>query len=181
MKRHLSVKKLTAAALLLALGMALPTLIHSIGAGPSMLPLHIPVLLGGLLLGAPCGAALGLLLPYLSSITSGMPPLFPTAVAMSLELCAYGVMTGILYRKLRWNVYPALIVSMLLGRAVSGLANAFLLGVSGGAYTMQAFLSASFIAGLPGIALQIAAVPLLIILLEKSRLFEHPAAEAGSL
>ena len=175
-----SAKKLVTAAMLLALGMILPTLTHSIGAGAVILPMHIPVLLGGLLLGAPWGAALGFLLPYLSSLT-GMPPLFPTAVAMSLELCAYGAFTGLFYRKLRWNIYPALIASMLIGRIVSGIVNATLLSAVGSTYTFRIFFTASFVTGLPGIVIQVVLIPVIVMLLEKSQLFEKPLVKADAI
>ncbi|MBR0025546.1 MAG: ECF transporter S component [Clostridia bacterium] len=174
MKTRFPVKKLTTAAMLLALGMVLPTLMHGIGVGSVMLPMHIPVLLGGLLLGMPWGAAIGFILPYLSSFT-GMPPLFPTAVTMSFELCAYGAFTGLFYRKLHWNIYPSLLLSMLIGRGISGLVNAVLLGATGSVYTLEAFLTGAFVTGLPGIIVQIALIPVLVLLLEKSRLFAKPA------
>ena len=130
MKAAFNLRKLTATALCLALGMVLPSLFHMLGAGQVFLPMHIPVLLCGLLCGWPYGAFCGLVLPLLSSLT-GMPPLYPTAIAMMFELCAYGAFTGLFHKKLRWNVYPAMVLAMLIGRAVSGCANAILLGVGG--------------------------------------------------
>lgn len=166
-----STVSLTGTALCMALGLVLPTLFHMIGAGSVFLPMHIPVLLCGLLFGWQYGAVCGLIVPLLSSFLTQMPPLFPTAVAMMFELCAYGVLTGVFYRKLRWNVYPALIAAMLGGRAVSGLANAVLMNASGKPYGFSAFLSASFVTAVPGIILQIVLVPLLILALEKTHLF----------
>lgn len=177
----ITTKNMTLTAALIAMGLILPTLMHVLAAGTVLLPMHIPVLIAGLLLGTPYGALCGLLLPYLSSILTGMPPLFPTAAAMSLELCAYGTLTGWLYRKVKWTIYPAMIVSMLGGRAVSGIANAILLGIAGRAYSFEIFFTASFITGLPGIVVQLVCIPALVLSLQKTRLFETPARRVGAI
>ena len=144
-----NVKKLVIAALMIALGVLLPMLFHSLGAGTVFLPMHIPVLLCGLLCGVPYGAACGLIAPFLSSTLTGMPPLYPVAVSMSLELCAYGALTGLFYRKFKWNLHASLLAAMLGGRAVSGIANAVLYGIAGAPYGFEAFLTASFATALP--------------------------------
>lgn len=164
---------MTGTALCMALGLVLPVLFHMVGAGPTFLPMHIPVLLCGLLFGWQCGAVCGAAVPLLSSLLTGMPPLFPVGAAMVFELCAYGVLTGVLYRKLRWNIYLALICSMLGGRAVSGIANAAFLGMAGRPYGVSAFLSSSFVTSLPGIVIQIVAVPLIVVALEKARVVKR--------
>lgn len=164
---------LTGAALCMALGVVFPIFFHMLGAGPAFLPMHIPVLLCGLLFGWEYGAVCGFLVPLLSALLTGMPPLFPTAPAMMLELCAYGILTGVLYRKARWNVYPALIVSMLGGRAVSGIANAVFMGIAGKPYGFTAFLSGAFVTGLTGIIIQIVAVPVIILSLEKANVIRR--------
>ncbi|MDL2252689.1 ECF transporter S component [Ruminococcaceae bacterium OttesenSCG-928-I18] len=172
MKTH--TQKLVTTGALLAVGLVLPMFFHMFGAGGVMLPLHIPVLLCGLVCGAPYGAACGLILPFLSSVLTGMPPLFPTAIAMSLELCTYGIVTGVLYRTYANNIYLSLVVGMLAGRVVSGVAHAVLLGFSGGEYSLQIFLTAAFITGLPGIIIQLLFIPVLVMLLTKARLLDKP-------
>ena len=103
-----------------------------------------------------------------------MPPLFPTGTAMVFELAAYGALSGLLYRKFRQNIYLSLIAAMLGGRVVSGLASAIFYGVAGKAYGLQIFLTGAFVTGLPGIILQILIVPVLVIVLEKSRVISSP-------
>lgn len=180
MKRNsLNVKYLVTTAMLLALGLVLPTFFHLFGAGTVFLPMHIPVLIAGLACGSPYGAACGLILPYLSSVLTGMPPLYPVAVAMSLELCAYGVVTGLLFRKLKVNLYVALVGGMLCGRIVSGAANAILMGVAGKPYGLATFLTVSFVDGLPGILIQLIVVPVVVVLLIKIRLVENPKVLAA--
>lgn len=175
MKRAATVN-LTGTGLCMALGVIFPIFFHMLGAGSAFLPMHLPVLLCGLLFGWEYGAACGLIVPLLSSLLTGMPPIFPTAAAMMPELCAYGVLTGLLYRRARWNIYPALLAAMLGGRAVSGLANAVFMGMAGKPYGFSAFVSAAFVASLPGIAVQIAAIPLIILSLEKAKIFRREKA-----
>ncbi len=175
-----SLQKLVTTGLLIAVGMFLPSFFHMFGAGPVMLPMHIPVLLCGLICGAPYGAACGVILPLLSSLTTGMPPIFPVAPAMALELCTYGVVTGLLYRHYAKNIYLSLVAGMLCGRLVSGIANAALLGFSGGEYSLQIFLTGAFVTGLPGIILQLLFIPLLVVLLTKAHLLEKPLRSGGA-
>lgn len=169
MKKTMTVN-ITGTALCMALGLVLPTFFHMVGAGPTFLPMHIPVLLCGLVFGWPYGAICGLIVPLLSSIITGMPPIFPTAPAMMLELCAYGALTGFFYQKLRWNVYPSLICAMIGGRIISGIANAVFMNMASKAYGFAAFISGSFVQALPGILIQIILIPVLILALEKAKI-----------
>lgn len=177
----LSTKNLTFTSLLLAMGLVLPLLMHLFAAGTVLLPMHIPVLICGFLCGMPYGAICGFALPYISSFLTGMPPMFPTAITMSLELCTYGILAGLFYRKLKWHVYPSLIAAMLFGRAVSGISNAVILGFASRAYSLQIFLTASFITALPGILIQLAFIPLCVLAIEKTKLIDKPLREVGAL
>ena len=161
------VKQLTLSAFFLALGLVLPFAFHSFGpqAGTVFLPMHIPVLLCGFVCGPAYGALVGMLTPLLSSALTGMPPLMPTGIAMCLELSTYGFLSGWMTKKL--PLYPSLIITMLAGRAVSGLANLVLLSMAHKAYTMQIFLTAAFVTAIPGIVLQLVMIPLLVSLVKK--------------
>jgi len=170
MKRY-STLKVVSTALCIALGILLPMFFHLIGfGGPAFLPMHIPVLLSGFICGGPYGLACGLIVPLLSAVLTGMPPVFPTAIAMMFELGAYGLLSGLLYKK--FNVYVSLIGAMLGGRIVSGIANALLMGMAGKAYGFAAFISGSFVTALPGIIIQL--VPLIIIALQRAKLTSKP-------
>lgn len=169
-----SIKNLVTAGLCLALGVAMPTLFHMVGLGSAFLPMHIPVLLCGLLCGWRLGLLCGIMTPLLCSLLTGMPPLFPTGVSMMFELAGYGAFTGFLYRTKRCNLYLALVGAMLGGRAVYGVVNAVLMGVSGQAYGMAAFLAGAFANAVPGIISQLIFVPLIVVALQKSHLVESP-------
>ena len=114
------IRKLTYSALFLALCLVLPFLTGQIPNIGSMLsPMHIPVLLCGMVCGWPWGLLVGFIAPIMRSLLFGMPPMFPTAISMAFELAAYGAISGILYKVLPKKptyTYLSLIVAMIGGR-----------------------------------------------------------------
>ncbi|MEF2782715.1 MAG: ECF transporter S component [Clostridium sp.] len=161
------VKKITISAFFLALGLVLPFAFHSFGpgAGAMFLPMHIPVLLCGFVCGSGYGALIGVLTPLVSSALTGMPVFMPTGIAMCFELMTYGILSGLIVKRL--PLYPSLIITMLAGRAVSGIVNLILLSMAGKAYTLEIFLTAAFVTALLGIILQLIIIPLLVKVIEK--------------
>ena len=169
--KQTNVKKLVLAALFLALALVLPFLTGQIPEVGSMLcPMHIPVLLCGFFCGWPWGLAVGLTAPVLRSLLFGMPPMFPTAVCMSLELAAYGVVSGWLYRllpKQKSSVFVALVAAMVTGRILWGGARFLLAGLDPSAFGFGAFWAGAVTTALPGIAVQLVLIPVLVLALEK--------------
>ncbi len=170
MKRH-PVRDLVLAALFLAIGLILPFFTGQIKEiGNMLLPMHLPVLLCGLICGWKYGGAVGLILPLLRSVCFSAPPLFPNAVSMALELCTYGLLIGIFYGLFRKKnllaVYGSLLPAMVGGRLVWGLAQTVLLGVWGKGFSLTAFWLGGFVNALPGIVLQILFIPALMILVQ---------------
>ncbi|MEG0133883.1 MAG: ECF transporter S component [Clostridium sp.] len=158
-------------ALFIAIGILLPQMFHSLGmSGTIFLPMHIPVLLCGLICGWRYGALVGIIIPLFSSVLTGMPPIYPVGVSMAFELAAYGAASGILSKKT--NTMVALLVSMALGRIVSGLATLILLSLSGKVFALQAFLTGAFVTALPGIILQIILIPIIMLGLKKSKIID---------
>ena len=93
-------KKIILSGIFIAFGIILPMFFHTFNmAGSIFLPMHIPVLIGGFLLGPLYGGLVGLLTPILSGFMTGMPPLVPVMPIMAFELCAYGVISGFLFEK----------------------------------------------------------------------------------
>lgn len=173
------VRNLVMAALCVALGVALPQAFHAIpNAGSVLLPMHIPVLLCGLTCGWPYGLACGILTPLTSSLITGMPgPAY--LPAMVCELAAYGLISGLTARFVRTGKRPAdlyiqLISAMLLGRVVYGMMNALVFRA--GVYSMELFITAAFVTAAPGILIQLAVLPSLVMVLEKARVVESPYA-----
>ena len=166
-------KKLVLAALFVTLGIVLPVAFHSIpNSGSILLPMHLPVLLCGLILGWQYGLACGILTPLLSSLITGMPP-FAYLPAMLFELAAYGAVAGLLIKLIRTrskiaNIYIALIGAMLAGRVLFGVLNAVIFRF--GAYSLSLWLTAAFVTALPGIVIQLVLIPILIVAIEKAKL-----------
>lgn len=162
--RRINVKDMVYASLFLAIGLVLPLFTGQIKEiGDSLLPMHLPVMLCGLICGPWYGFAVGLILPFMRSLIFTMPPLYPQAVWMSVELCTYGLVIGLVFLLLGRcgivRIYISLISAMLLGRITWGIAKTILLGLSGKGFTLTAFWVGGFIDALPGIILQLILVP----------------------
>ena len=170
------IRRLTLTAMFIALGYLLPFLTGQIPQFGTMLsPMHIPALLCGFVCGWQYGLVAGAIMPLLRSATLGMPYIFPDAVAMAFELAAYGCAAGLLYRALPKKidfVYVALVLSMLIGRAVWGLASAVLMMGTENAFTTQAFLAGAFINAWPGIVLHILVIPPVVLGLRRAKLMD---------
>ena len=165
--------KIVISALFLAIGFILPTLTMQIKEiGDTLLPMHVPVMLCGLVCGWKYGAAVGLCLPFLRSAVFGMPPLYPNAVWMSAELAAYGLVIGLVYlcfkKKNTAAVLISLVCAQLAGRVTWGVAKAALLGAGGKAFTVSMFVAGGFVDALPGIILQLVLIPTVMALLGRS-------------
>ena len=170
------IRRLTLTAMFIALGYLLPFLTGQIPQFGAMLsPMHIPALLCGFVCGWQYGLVAGAIMPLLRSATLGLPPMFPTAVAMAFELAAYGCAAGLLYRALPKHiafVYVTLVLSMLIGRAVWGLASAVLMMGTENVFTTQAFLAGAFINAWPGIILHILVIPPVVLGLRRAKLMD---------
>ena len=172
---QITVKNLTLAAMFLAIGIILPFFTGQVPQiGMMLLPMHIPVLLCGLICGWRYGAGVGFILPVMRSFLFGMPPMFPMAAAMSFELAAYGLVIGFLYSRSRWQcvvaLYRTLIFAMIAGRVVWGAAMMALLGIDGGIFTFQMFAAGAFINAVPGIILQLVLIPVIMVTLNRTGL-----------
>ena len=170
------IRRLTLTAMFIALGYLLPFLTGQIPqVGAVLSPMHIPALLCGFVCGWQYGLVAGAIMPLLRSATLGMPYIFPNAVAMAFELAAYGCAAGLLYRALPKHiafVYVTLVLSMLIGRAVWGLASAVLMMGTENAFTTQAFLAGAFINAWPGIVLHILVIPPVVLGLRRAKLMD---------
>ena len=170
------IRRLTLTAMFIALGYLLPFLTGQIPQFGAMLsPMHIPALLCGFVCGWQYGLVAGAIMPLLRSATLGMPYIFPDAVAMAFELAAYGCAAGLLYRALPKHiafVYVTLVLSMLIGRAVWGLASAVLMMGTENVFTTQAFLAGAFINAWPGIILHILVIPPVVLGLRRAKLMD---------
>lgn len=177
-KKH--IQRLVLAAMFLALGIVLPFLTGQIPqVGSMLLPMHLPVLLCGLICGWQYGGAVGLVLPLLRYVMFGMPPIFPTGIAMAFELAAYGAIAGFLYNRSKWQcvfaLYRSLLIAMAGGRIIWGVVRVLLTGVAGEAFTWQMFMAGAFLNAIPGIVLQLVFIPVLMVALDRTGMvrFSH--------
>lgn len=164
----MSTRKITYTGLFAALGIILPQAFHMIGGpgiGTVLLPMHIPVLVGAMLLGPASGVIIALI-SVLVGMGLGMPPV-TVGIFMLFELSAYGIVAGLLFKKMKLNAYVSLIGAMIAGRLVS-------LGVINLALALFAvklppvFGSiAMFATGVPGMILHLVLIPVLVIVLKR--------------
>ncbi len=160
-------------AAVMALGLVLPVAFHAVGLGSKFLPMLLPLLLNGFL--SPFGWAVftGAATPLVSALATGMPPLYPpVAAVMMVEGAVLGGVARIAYRASGRRIWPALITAIVCGRVASAALSWFMAQ----ALDLPARLSvaASFAQGLPGVAIQLAVVPLVVRALRarQGRLFE---------
>jgi len=99
----------------------------------------------------------------------------PAAIlpAMMVECAAYGVLTGVMMqlvhtKKVYADLYISLIVAMLGGRVIAGLAKALIF--SAGQYTMAAWVAGCFVKSLPGIIVHLAVIPSVVYALMRAKL-----------
>ena len=100
--------------------------------------------------------------------------MYPNAVAMAFELAAYGFVSGFLYSHSRWQcvraLYRCLIIAMIAGRIVWGIAEVVLLGIGNGGFTVAAFITGAFAEAFPGIILQLIVIPVIMVSLNRAKL-----------
>jgi len=134
--------------------------------------MHIPVLLCGFICGPYYAAVVGAVAPVLRYMLFGMPPIMPIGTAMCFELAVYGIVSGLLYRRLPGKsvfIYVSLITAMLSGRLAWGIAFVVLSGVADVTFSWQIFISGAFINAVPGIILHIVLIPAIVIALKKAK------------
>lgn len=166
--------KLAISAFVVALAVALPQIFHLIvgkPAGVKFLPMYIPVLIGGCLLGPAFGILVGLLSPITSfiitSLVSSPMPALERLPLMMVELSVLAFVSGLFSKKIVSNglyAFIASISSFIACRAVYlGLVAIFgkYLNNNVGAAINQ------IKAGYPGAIVLVLAVPILILILKK--------------
>ena len=158
---------LTAATLLaIVAAVVLPQLFHVIGAvsgqgtmlGVAFLPMHLPIIFVGLIAGPAVGAIAGAAAPLVSFLLSGMPMLAMLPLMM-VELCAYGLVAGLL-RGIKLPSLAKVVIAQLAGRVVLTAATAIAVFAFGSSKAIAATWTSDLAAGLPGLALQWALIPL---------------------
>jgi thiamine transporter ThiT len=142
-------------------------------AGATFLPMHIFVLMAGLMFGWRAGLIVGLVTPLSSNIISGMPVLeiLPQIV---VELSTYGLVAGVLREKLKIGVIWSLLGAMVAGRLALFLYIVITYLIIREVYSPLgleaspiASVWASIRQGWPGIVIQLILIPSVIWLVTK--------------
>ena len=169
LKIRLTVKSLVSAGVII-LAVMLPQLVH-LAAGPSggmtWLPMYLPVLLGGCLLGTWWGLGVGILSPLVSfAVTSAMGSAVPAAARlpfMTAELAVFAAVSGLFSAKISengWMAFPAVLLAAVSGRAVFLLLTAIFQSVA--PFTVSVVWS-QIQSGFIGLILQAVLVPLMVM------------------
>jgi len=148
-------------AVMAAFGITLPMGFHLVGLGSKFLPMLLPILLDGFLSLLPWAALTGALVPLASGLLTGMPLFYPPiAPVMSIECALMAAAAAVIYRFSKPRIWPALVVAVVLDRMVS----ATLMWLMAGRFGLPPAVisAASLIQGLPGVALQLVVVPLIV-------------------
>lgn len=127
LKVKITVKSLISVGII-ALAVILPKLVH-LAAGQSggvqWLPMYLPVLLGGCLLGWAWGLGVGIASPIVSFlITSAFGNPMPAAARlpfMIAELAVFAAVSGLFSKKIAkngWMAFPAVLLAQVSGRTV---------------------------------------------------------------
>lgn len=171
----MNIRKLTYGGLIAALAILLPQALHlAFGpqAGRMLLPMHLPVLLGGFVLGPVFGLVIGAVSPILSALMTGMPAM-DRLPFMVIELAGYGFVSGLMYYKLLpkkrvVDFYLSLTAAMVAGRllyAASLFVAAEIFNIPGAGAIIA--ITAT-VTGIYGIVLQLVLIPPVVVALERS-------------
>jgi hypothetical protein len=155
---------------LIALAVILPQIVHlALGqpGGVQLLPMYLPVLLGGCLLGWKWALTVGILSPVVSfaitSLIGEAMPAIPRLPFMMAELAVFALISGLFSKKIYENglwAFPAVILAQLAGRVVFlGMVAIF---QSVAPFTVE-MIWGQICAGWIGLLIQAVLVPIIII------------------
>lgn len=176
-RQKISVKAQALGALIaLVSAVALPQLVHAVGAasgtgtalGETFLPMHLPIILVGLLAGPYAAGAAGLLSPLVSFALTALTGMPTSAMLpfMMIELCVYGICAGLL-KNVKMPAIVKVLIAQIAGRAVR--AGAIAIGFYAfGTAIQPAVIFTSITAGLFGIILQLVIIPLAVYRLKEA-------------
>lgn len=177
--KRLSIKAQTFATIAAIVGaVAVPQIFHVLGSvsgldnalGETFLPMHLPIILVGLLAGPYAGAIAGLLGPLASFSLSGMPGITMLPFMM-IELGAYGLFAGLL-RNVKMPTIAKVFTTQVAGRVVRSIAILLAVYVLGNESVQVASIWMSITAGIFGLVLQWALLPLLVYRIEGLKKYE---------
>ena len=154
-------RELIIAALFDAWGLAMPVLFHAFGLGAVFLPMFIPLLIMGFFVGPATAVLNAFMVPLISALLTGMPPLYPPlAVIISFETAALAGIASLCYRTAGWNMWVSMIAAIAAERFVLAAAAIWIAPL----FAFPPFMLSigSLAASMPGILLLIVITPIVI-------------------
>lgn len=172
-KLKITVKSLIAAGLI-ALAVTLPQIVHiAAGAegGMKWLPMYLPVLLGGCLLGVRWGLGIGIASPlisfFITSLAASPMPAAARLPFMIAELAVFAAVSGLFSKKIAengWTAFPAVLLAAVSGRAFFMLLAVIFMAV---APFTPATVWSQIQSGFIGLLLQAVVVPFIVMALSR--------------
>jgi len=154
-----SARELAYCGVLGAAALLLPLVFHLLRLGHVFMPMYLPLVTLPFFVGVRPAAVTALVVPLLSAVVTGMPPLYPPlAPVMALELAAMAAaIAGVRAWRRAVNEWLLLASVLVLGRVLNV---ALVWGVSLVLQLPAEFLAGvSFLAGWPGVVLMLLVVP----------------------
>ena len=176
MRRENTIFHVKLTALMLVASVVLPFAEDILPFGERLILAQIPVLLTGLLCGAAYGAVVGVIAPFLSFVMTGVPAVYPDAVAVALEYALFAAVASPIFRSFARRIgslYASLVSAMVAGRL--GYLGAFyvMLELKKEPYSLAPLVTQEFVTCLPGLVLQLIAVPLIVMAAEQAGLLDE--------
>lgn len=161
----INTQQITLMALFIALCILVPFLFHLVGLGKMFLPMFLPILLAGFIISHPNAVLVGFMGPWVSALATGMPPLFPTALSMSVEGLVTAGLASYLFQKRRISIWISLVVAVIAQRVARIFMLLLILPLFG--LPARALSLADFIYSFPGVILQLIVIPIILDMLWK--------------
>lgn len=168
-------RDLTVSALLLMATVVMAFFADWLPFGGKLLLQEIPVLLCGLIAGAPLGALVGLLTPFLSFLFVGEPVLFPDALALALEYALFGAVAEPIFRSAARGLpalYASLLAAMTAGRLGYFAVMYVIIELQHTPFSLRSLLHQQVTAVWMGILLQLILIPLCIVAADRVGLLD---------
>lgn len=164
-------RKLVLTSLFVSLAVIVPQSLHLIGGpglGAILLPMHIPIFIGAMLLGPVSGVIIAII-AVITGVLLGMPPIL-IASYMIFELSIYALISGYLYKVKNQNVFVSYFIAKILGMVTALFVIYIMLNLLNVSSPMLTGSISMFVVGLPGIVIQLIIIPLILHLIQRSDL-----------
>jgi len=146
------------AALFATLGILFPLLFHFTGLGSMFLPMFLPIVMAATLLPPSVAILVAIIVPLLSFLFTGMPPLYPPILLLVLvELVVISGITSFLFFRKKLAIWLTLLISLSIDRFILYLFVLMFAKMLG--FPERFYSAGAVLYGMPGIVLIFLTVP----------------------